>query len=56
MTRGRLLIALASVAQDPVGLMCVQPKSMQMPFLGCLFLLLRLVPRSEEFDLLKNAF
>lgn len=55
MTMGKLLIALAIVAQDPVGLMYVQPESMRMPFLGCLFLMLRLVSYTEEFDLLKNA-
>lgn len=55
MTMGRLLIALAIVAQDPVGLIYVQPESMRMPFLSCLFLMLRLVSYSEEFDLLKNA-
>lgn len=55
MTLGRMLIALAIVAQDPVGLIYVQPESMRMPFLSCLFLMLRLVSYSEAFDLLKNA-
>lgn len=55
MTTGGLLIAPAIAAQDLVGLVHVQPESMRMPFLGCLFLMLRLVSYTEEFDLLKNA-
>lgn len=55
MTMGRLLIALAVAAQDPGGFIYVQPESVWMPFPGCLFLMLRLVSYSEEFDLLKNT-
>lgn len=55
MTVGGLLMALAVVAQDPVGLVPVQPEPMQMPFLGSLFLMLRPVSYSEEFGLLKTT-
>lgn len=54
MTMGRLLIALAIVAQDPVGLINAQLASMWMSFLSSLFLMLRLVSYGEEPDLLKK--
>lgn len=55
MKTGRSLIALAIVAQEPVGLMYVQPGSGRVPFLRSSFLMLKLVPYGEEFDLLKNT-
>lgn len=55
MKTGRSLIALAIVAQEPVGLMYVQPGSGRVPFLCSSFLMLKLVPYGEEFDLLKNT-
>lgn len=55
MTMGRLLIALAIVARDPVGLISAQLESMWMSFLSSLFLMLRLVSLSEEPDLLENT-